>query len=118
LNNVFEIFPNLQIILTTHSPFIVSSVPQAKIFVCVPGADQSKVVDETDEYANKPIDEILLTPLFKTQPFNTEISNLIQQRKKAIQENDDKLKETIEQKLINLNPEYFNYFEIDKLLKK
>ncbi len=84
INSILEIFPNLQIILTTHSPFIVASVENARIYVCESRTDHSEIVDQTDEYANKPVDEILLSPLFNTQPFNEQISNLIAKRKKAI----------------------------------
>ena len=32
LNSILSIFPNIQIIVTTHSPFIVSSIENAKVF--------------------------------------------------------------------------------------
>jgi predicted ATP-binding protein involved in virulence len=57
LNSILNIFPNLQIIITTHSPFIVSSVENSKVFVCKSEKDHSIIVDETDFYSNKPIDE-------------------------------------------------------------
>lgn len=107
INNILEIFPNLQIILTTHSPFIVASVENARIYVCESKEDHSVIVDQTDVYSNKPIDEILLTPLFNTQPFNEKISALIVERKKAI-----------EAQLKSINPEYFSYFDVEDLLGK
>lgn len=36
LNSILEMFPNLQIIVATHSPFIVGSVEGAKVYVCKP----------------------------------------------------------------------------------
>jgi predicted ATP-binding protein involved in virulence len=118
LNNLLEIFPNLQIIITTHSPFIVSSVENARIFVCSSEGDSSVIKEETDFYRNKPIEEILMSPLFNTSNFNAEISELMSERKKAIaSKNKDKANE-IEDKLLELNPEYFNYLKIDKLIEE
>ncbi len=117
ISSITSIFPNLQIILTTHSPFIVASVPNAKVYVCEPKEGYSVINDETDEYSNKPIDEILLTPVFNTQPFNEEISDLIRKRKQAIQSGDKEEKAKIESQLLAKNPEYFSYIEIDKLFK-
>jgi predicted ATP-binding protein involved in virulence len=118
LNNLLEIFPNLQIIITTHSPFIVSSVENARIFVCSSEGDGSVIKEETDFYRNKPIEEILMSPLFNTSNFNAEISELMSERKKAIaSKNKDKANE-IEDKLLELNPEYFNYLKIDKLIEE
>ena len=116
INNILTVFPNLQIILTTHSPFIVASVENARIYVCESRTDHSVIVDQTDEYANKPIDEILLTPLFDTQPFNEKISDLIAARKKAITEGDKAKRKAIEEKLQAINPEYFSYFDVEELL--
>ena len=118
INNILAVFPNLQIILTTHSPFIVASVENARIYVCESRTDHSVIVDQTDEYANKPIDEILLTPLFDTQPFNKKISDLIAKRKKAIIKGDEVKRKAIEEELQAINPEYFSYFDVEKLLDK
>ena len=116
INNIRKVFPNLQIILTTHSPFIVASAENARIYVCESRTDHSVIVDQTDEYANKPIDEILLTPLFDTQPFNEKISDLIAARKKAIIKGDEAKRKVIEEKLQAINPEYFSYFDVEELL--
>ena len=43
-----RMFPNLQIIMTTHSPFVVSSVENAKIYVCESKIDYSIVRDITE----------------------------------------------------------------------
>jgi len=117
LKSIQEIFPNLQIIVTTHSPFIVSSIENAKIFVCQSFGDHAKISDQTDIYSNKPIEEILLSPLFGvTYPFNNEISELLQQRKVAISEKDKTKRTEIENRLKLINPQYFSFFEIDSLL--
>jgi predicted ATP-binding protein involved in virulence len=117
LNSILNIFPNLQIIITTHSPFIVSSVENSKVFVCKSEKDHSIIVDETDVYSNKPIEEILQSEVFSTNPFNAEISDLMSKRKIAIESKDFANKEAIEEKLKAINPEYFSYFDIDKLIK-
>jgi predicted ATP-binding protein involved in virulence len=56
IQSIQEIFPNLQLIVTTHSPFIVSSVENAKIFVCHSKGDHAEITDETDIYSNKPVE--------------------------------------------------------------
>lgn len=117
LQSIHELFPNLQLIVTTHSPFIVSSVENAKIFVCTSKGDHAEIIDETDLYSNKPVEEILLSPLFSTTyPFNQKISNLLQERKIAINAKDNVQKSLIEKKLIKINPQYFNFLNIDRIL--
>ncbi len=119
IRSVLEIFPNLQIIATTHSPFIISSVPNAKLFVCKSKTDHCIVTDETAKYSNKPVDEILMSPLFEeTQPFNEEISKLIEERKQAVESGDKTKRDEIEAKLKAINPQYFSYFDTDKLLEE
>jgi AAA15 family ATPase/GTPase len=117
IKNILHIFPNLQIILTTHSPFIVASVENAKIFVCESAIDHCVIKDETATYSNKPIEEILMSPLFgHTSSFNDTISTLLEARKIAIQSKDFSKKERIEKELQEINPEYFAFFDIDKML--
>ncbi len=117
IKSVQEIFPYLQIILTTHSPFIVSSVENARIYVCESQGDHCIVKDETAEYSNKPIEEILLSPLFGgTYPFNAAISDLLRKRKQAIQEGNKSEEQRIESQLKAINPDYFAYLDIDNLL--
>jgi predicted ATP-binding protein involved in virulence len=117
IKNILEIFPNLQIILTTHSPFIVSSVENARVYVCESKGDHCVVNDETAEYSNKPIEEILLSPLFGvTYPFNQEISDLLRARKEAIQSGNKKQEKQIESRLKAINPDYFGYLDVNNLL--
>jgi predicted ATP-binding protein involved in virulence len=117
LQNILKLFPKLQIIVSTHSPFIVSSIKNSRIFVCKSHIEYSTVEEETDYYINKPIEEILLSPLFNTSNFGTEISYLIEERKTAVKEKKiEKIKE-IEKKLLDINPEYFDYLNLDILLK-
>ncbi len=113
--NILDIFPNIQIIATTHSPFIVSSLDGAEVIVCKAGKDGCYIENETENYANKPIEEILRMPLFDTDSFNSEISDLLRERKDAIKAYDEKTKHEIEIKLEKLNPEYFKYLKIGYL---
>jgi predicted ATP-binding protein involved in virulence len=111
---VQDFFPNLQIILTTHSPFIVASVENAKIYVCEARDGYSEIIDATDAYSNKPIDEILLTPVFNTQVYNEEISALLNKRELLISENSIKEARIVEDELISINPERFSFFRLEE----
>jgi len=117
LNNILTLFPKLQIIVTTHSPFIVSSIENSRIYVCKSEINYSVVTEETDLYSNKPVEDILLSPLFNTSNFNIEISNLIKRRKDAVINNDTKEVSRIEKILLSKNPDYFNYLEVEDLIK-
>ncbi|MEM7535110.1 MAG: AAA family ATPase [Chloroflexota bacterium] len=117
ISSVLEIFPNLQIIATTHSPFIISSVPDARLFVCKSMGDHCIVEDETADYSNRPVDEILMSPLFEaTQPFNEEITNLIAEYQQSILTDNDDERAKLKKRLIELNPSYFSYLNIDELI--
>ncbi|MFK8284487.1 AAA family ATPase [Capnocytophaga canis] len=118
IKSILELFPNLQIVAATHSPFIVGSVENAKIYVCKPETDHSIIVDETANYSNKPIEEILISEVFGgTTPFaNEEINRLLKERKEAIEKGDKQEEERTEKRLLELNPQYFSYLEMDKLL--
>ena len=118
LNSILEMFPNLQIIVATHSPFIVGSVEGAKVYVCKPQAGYSVISDETSTYSNKPIEEILSTEVFgETSSFaNKEIDELLEARKEAIKSGNKSEESRIEAKLLEINPQYFSYLEIDKII--
>lgn len=119
LPGIRDIFPNLQIILTTHSPFVLASIPDARVFVCKYDRAHRNciVVDESDDYSNKPIEEILLTPAFDaTQPWSSEISELVERHKQALQSQDEAERRRIEAKLKELNPNYFGYFDLEEKL--
>jgi hypothetical protein len=76
------------------------------------------VADETAAYGNRPVDEILRSPLFEeTWPFNTEISDLMDAREEAIREGDAIQRAEIERQLQALNPTYFSYFDIEQMLE-
>ena len=119
LRTVLDVFPNLQIIATTHSPFIVSSIPGARVFVCRYERDEGActITDETADYANKPIEEILASDAFDgTRPFNEQITALLEERDRAIDAHDDVTRKRIEHELLARNPLYFRYFEVEERL--
>ncbi|MBR2105502.1 MAG: AAA family ATPase [Bacteroidales bacterium] len=110
------LFPNLQIIMTTHSPFVVSSVENAKIYVCESKIDYSIVRDMTEDYSNLPVDEVLVSDVFGVSPFATKISDIQEQRKAAIESgNTAKAKELGEQ-LAKMNSNYFGFINLKESL--
>ena len=116
--NVLSVFPNLQIIATTHSPFILASVPGARVYVCRWDGQRCTVSEESEAYANQPVDEILLSAAFDhTQPFGPEISELLGKRKQAIKDGDAAVRRQIEAQLVAKNPEYFSYFGVEQKLQ-
>jgi hypothetical protein len=114
-----KVFPNLQIIVATHSPFVLASTHGARVFVCRAEGDHCVVEDVSDDYADRPVDEILRSPAFAdTQPFSQEITDLLDERKAAIAARDEAGRKRIETKLLERNREYFDYFHVDDLMKK
>jgi ABC-type dipeptide/oligopeptide/nickel transport system ATPase component len=103
------LFPNMQIILTTHSPFVVSSLDGARIYTCVPQTGYSEVRDETDKYGHMPVEEILQSDVFSVNPFNEEISGLMRKRKELIAEGRIEEGRQVGKQLYDINPEYFSY---------
>lgn len=114
-----KVFPNLQIIVATHSPFILASTHGARVFVCRAEGDHCLVEDVSDDYADRPVDEILLSPAFAdTPPFSQEITDLLERRKAAITARDEVERKRIEALLLARNSEYFDYFHVEELVKK
>lgn len=111
LNIIQEFFPNLQIILTTHSPFVVSSVKNATVYVCKSNGDGAVIVDETSDYSNLPVDEVLNTPVFDVGPFSDEITNLLKKRKVALQNGEIEEVKKYTEELVGLNREYFTFYK-------
>jgi len=112
-----DIFPGLQIIAATHSPFVLASVPDARVYVCRYDAEGQRctVTEETAAYQNKPVDEILASSAFdETPPFGDEITALLQRRKQAITDGDWTLRRQVEDELVRRNPTYFAHFDIDR----
>lgn len=114
-----DIFPNVQIIAATHSPFVLASAPGARVYVCryEPGAAACTIHEETKEYATRPVEDILLSEAFDgTQPFGEEITRLLAQRQHAIAAGDADSRRQIEEELLRRNPERFAYLDVESKL--
>ena len=106
---VRTLFPNLQIILTTHSPFVVASADGARIYTCVSSTGFSEVRDETDKYSHLPVEEVLQSPVFNVNPFNEDIARLMSKRKHLIELGRVDEAQEVAKELYKINPEYFSY---------
>lgn len=113
LGIVRELFPNLQIILTTHSPFVVASMDGARIYTCVPHVGFSEVKDETAKYGHMPVEEILQSDVFSVNPFNEDIASLMAKRKQLIEEGKIVEAKKVSKELFEINPEYFSFMNPD-----
>lgn len=103
-------FPKLQIILTTHSPFVVASINGARIYTCVSRTGYSEICDETEQYANMPVEEILMSDAFgEVHPFNEEITRLMHRRKELIEAGEKEKAREVARQLYDINPDYFSY---------
>lgn len=110
LGIIRRIFPNMQIILTTHSPFVVASIESARIYTCISKAGYNEVCDETEKYAHMPVEEVLMSDAFGgVHPFNDYITSLMQQRKRLIEEGKKTEAREVANHLYEINPEYFSY---------
>lgn len=121
LGDIRRLFPNLQIIATTHSPFVIGSVPGARVYVCryVKEDRVSVIEDATASYANKPVDDILLSPAFEgTEPFGIEITALLERRRRAIEARDTGAQHEAEKELYARNPTYFGYLRLGEQLRE
>jgi len=114
LGIIRKLFPNLQIILTTHSPFVVASMDGASIYTCVSRTGYSEVCDETEKYGSMPVEEVLMSDVFDVHPFNDQITRMIQQRKQLIESGRKGEAQKIARELYLINPEYFSYLNTDE----
>lgn len=114
LGIIRSLFPNLQIILTTHSPFVVASMDGARIYTCVPHTGYSELRDETERYGHMPVEEILMSDIFGVYPFNDQITKLMIDRKQLIENGKKEEARKVAEKLYEINPEYFSYLNIKK----
>lgn len=117
LGIIRHFFPNLQIILTTHSPFVVASMDGARIYTCVAKEGYAEICDETERYGHLPVEEILMSDIFNVHPFNDKITALIRRRKQLIESGRTAEAQTIARQLYDINPEYFSYLNTTGLLQ-
>jgi hypothetical protein len=117
---VRDIFPNLQIIAATHSPFVLASVPDARVYVCQydPATRRTTISEETAAYQNKPVDEILSMSAFDgTGPFGEEITELLERAASPSLRRTTAQRREVEQRLMALNPTYFGYLDLDRQIE-
>jgi predicted ATP-binding protein involved in virulence len=111
-----ETFPNVQIIGTTHSPFVLSSVPDAKVYVSRydAAARCCTLTDETAVYTHLSVEEILLSGAFdETQPWGDEVSALLEARSRAIQERNESERQRLNGVLARINPTSFGWMKVE-----
>jgi predicted ATP-binding protein involved in virulence len=121
LRDILDIFPNLQIIATTHSPFVTGSVPGARVYVCRYEREKrcSVVENVTQDYADKSVEDILASAAFEgTESFGKEITELLERRNSAIQKRDEAERAKIEDELYQRNPGYFNFLKLEEHLAR
>ena len=117
LSLIHKYFPNLQLIVTTHSPFVVNSIENSRVFVCVSKDDHSEILNVTEKYSNLPVDEVLSGAVFgSVGPFNSYIAKLLIDRKKAVEEGEMDKKNKIEKELEELNSSCFGYLNLSEKL--
>jgi hypothetical protein len=120
LGNVLRIFPNLQIIATTHAPFVVGSVAGARTYVCRYDREtrSTTVENVSADYADFPVEDILNSDVFdRTASFGKEMTELMERRRRAIESGDKATREATEAELYERNPGYFAYLRLHERLR-
>lgn len=117
LGFIHKYFPKLQLIATTHSPFVLSSIDNPFVFVCESKEDHSEVHFLAENYSNLPVEDVLNSRVFGVGPFGDKISDLLKERMKAIAEKNTEKVAEIESKLIECNESYFSFYRLSEKLK-
>ena len=113
---VRSLFPNVQIIATTHSPFVLASMPGARVYVSRYDAQARActLTDETAAYAHLSIEEILLSEAFdETQPWGEEVTALLAERARAIASKDEAARRAVNARLARINPASFGWMKVE-----
>ncbi len=119
LSTILDLFPRMQIIATTHSPFIVSSVAGARVYLCESRGDHCELCDASEAFSGKSMEEILISRAFGgTWPFNQQVTALLEARKEAIAGGDSAERARLEAELQRINPDQFSYFDIEERLRQ
>lgn len=116
LGLIHKYFPKLQLIVTTHSPFVLSSIDNPFVFVCESKEDHSEVHFLSENYSNMPVEDVLNSRVFGVGPFGEKISDLLKERMKAIAEKNKEKVTEIESKLIECNESYFSFYRLSEKL--
>jgi hypothetical protein len=115
LPGIRGLFPNVQVIATTHSPFVLASAPDAKVFTTRVRAerDACEIVDSTRDYSAMPIESILASEAFDfTLPFGPEVARLFSARLVALEDGRFEDARAIEDQLIEINPDHFAWLRL------
>ena len=103
LNFLVMQFPNVQFIVTTHSPYVVGSIPndKIKIYICEKDGFDAKVeaFDDIPVYGSR-ID-LLNELVFKTPSRMGKIAPIVNQLRSSIQQNDFDKVEEMKMKLLD-----------------
>jgi ABC-type multidrug transport system ATPase subunit len=111
-----ELFPNVQVVATTHSPLVLSSVPDARVYTSryVEG-DRVCVVEEGGSYGGKAVQEILASDAFEeTAPWSEEVMALLREHGEAIRLRDERRRLELEDRLLEVNPTYFAFLRVGR----
>lgn len=109
LGMIRQTFPNLQLIVTTHSPFVVGSMSGMTTYTCVPQAAGSEVRETTQRYDTKPVDEVLASEVFDVLPFNADMTRLYERRQREIEAGHEAQAEATERELYEKYPDSFSF---------
>ncbi len=111
-----ELFPNVQVVATTHSPLVLSSVPNAKVYTCR-YVEEERVcaIDASGSYSGKAVQEILASDAFEeTPPWSEEVMALLREHGEAIRLRDDQRRFELEDRLLEVNPTYFAFLRVGR----
>jgi AAA domain, putative AbiEii toxin, Type IV TA system len=122
LDYLVESFPNVQFIVTTHSHYVVGSIPndKIKIYICEKEAFDAKV--EAFSSVEEPINvygsrlDLLNELVFKTPSRVGKVTPIIQQMRASLQQNDFDAVEKIRKKLVDMGIDIKTDPEISSLI--
>lgn len=111
-----ELFPNVQIVATTHSPLVLSSVPDAKVYTCrYVEEERACAIDASGGYSGKAVQEILASDAFEeTPPWSEEVMALLRAHGEAIRLHDVERQRELEDRLVEANPTYFAFLRVGR----
>lgn len=118
LDYLVESLPNVQFIVTTHSPYVVGSIPndKIKIYICEKEGFDAKVeaFEPIHVYGSKL--DLLNELVFKTPSRIKKVAPLVSQMRTSIQQSDFDAFETIKKKLVEIGIDIQTDAEISSLI--
>ena len=86
MEDLDRFFPNAQFIVTTHSPLVVQSAPNANLAVLRRKDDHVEIDDNLDAIRNWRVDQILTSELFGgISPYPPEQEKILERRAELLQ---------------------------------